>query len=76
MGAFPGIRGPSCIPAGLQCCIDSDQDGYGQGVHCRALDCDDSNRQRNPSVPERCNGIDDDCDGVTPADEPTPPGGP
>jgi len=27
------------------------------------LDCDDSDPAANPSVPEVCNGIDDDCDG-------------
>jgi hypothetical protein len=30
-----------------------------------ASDCDDSNKALNPGVLEQCNGIDDNCDGVT-----------
>ncbi|MCB9665293.1 MAG: hypothetical protein H6732_14375 [Alphaproteobacteria bacterium] len=36
---------------------DADGDGYPVG-----LDCLDGNPNVNPGVPERCNGIDDDCD--------------
>jgi hypothetical protein len=44
-------------------CSDADGDGFcatpeGGG------DCDDSSPLMNPSKPELCNGIDDDCDGI------------
>jgi hypothetical protein len=53
---------------------DSDGDGYGGAkVDCRpnsptvanAQDCDDSRRAVAPGVQERCNRMDDDCDGTT-----------
>ena len=56
---------------------DLDGDGFGMGVaqlSCEMpsagmvndnLDCDDTNGEVYPSGPEACNGIDDDCDGVT-----------
>ncbi|MEE2643750.1 MAG: alkaline phosphatase D family protein [Myxococcota bacterium] len=37
-----------------------DQDGDG---HPQSLDCDDGDPGRYPGAPERCNGIDEDCDG-------------
>lgn len=54
---------------------DTDSDGYGDPANtimdCRppagyvdnALDCDDANPNVNPSIPEVCNLVDDDCDG-------------
>jgi hypothetical protein len=45
--------------AGLDC--DSDQDGTSEGDG----DCDDANPMVNPVAVEKCNGIDDDCDGTT-----------
>ncbi len=52
---------------------DNDGDGFGDpnvpvvcgtsGAVTNQLDCDDSDPAANPSVPEVCNGIDDDCDG-------------
>jgi deoxyribonuclease-1 len=36
---------------------DVDGDGFGED------DCDDTDAQRFPGAPERCNGLDDDCDG-------------
>jgi hypothetical protein len=54
---------------------DADGDGYGDatvssfgctapvGFVASADDCDDSQRTINPGVAERCNGLDDDCDG-------------
>lgn len=42
--------------------IDADWDGY-----TRATDCDDSDPARHPGAQERCNNLDDDCDGL--ADE-------
>ncbi len=56
--------------------VDLDGDGFGDpleviiacdqppGTVDRPLDCDDSDPTRNPTAPELCNFIDDDCDGV------------
>ncbi len=56
---------------------DADADGYGNSgsytVACNApsgrvsnsADCDDNNTNANPGRSERCNGYDDDCDGLT-----------
>ncbi len=38
-------------------CPDADGDG------ARCDDCDDADPLRAPGAPERCNGLDDDCDG-------------
>ena len=55
--------------------VDTDGDGYGIGdviEDCLALeegyssidgDCDDSNANKTPNIPEVCDGIDNDCDG-------------
>jgi hypothetical protein len=45
-------------------CIDPDGDGYGVGPGCLDDDCDEGSATVNPAAAERCNGIDDDCDGV------------
>lgn len=52
------------------CCLDSDppvdndvdDDGYAED------DCDDTNAEVHPDAFERCNGLDDDCDGVVDSD--------
>ena len=46
--------------------LDSDADGHWPSV-CHGDDCDDSDPERYFGAPERCNGLDDDCDDV--ADE-------
>lgn len=51
-----------CAPLGGLCCVDEDRDTYGQGIGCVGPDCDDANADINPAEPERCNGIDDNCD--------------
>jgi hypothetical protein len=64
---------------------DADGDGHGDasmsrmGCGARAgyvlddRDCDDTNALRSPSLPEVCDGIDNDCDGTPdPADSPVP----
>lgn len=68
-------------PEGAEGCVlyytDEDLDGYGTGsgrclcgssppyVALLFGDCDDSNANVSPSAPEACNGLDDDCDGLT-----------
>ncbi|MFH1467357.1 MAG: MopE-related protein [Pseudomonadota bacterium] len=54
---------------------DADEDGYGDatgavlaceqpsGFVADDADCDDSDGEVHPGAPERCNGVDDDCDG-------------
>ena len=56
---------------------DSDGDGYGNssarlvacsqpsGYAASSTDCDDSDQNENPAASERCDGDDDDCDGLT-----------
>ena len=56
--------------------IDADADGHGdpssavwdcekiQGTIYTGGDCDDSNANINPSAPDLCNAIDDNCDGI------------
>ncbi len=60
--------------------VDLDGDGYGDAGDTREAcdvpdgytadntDCDDQRVDVNPSVAERCNGYDDDCDGVVDPD--------
>jgi hypothetical protein len=43
--------------------LDGDGDGYGPG-NCGG-DCNDSDPTINPGEAESCNGVDDNCDGVT-----------
>ena len=60
--------------------LDRDGDGYGvEGDYkclckkdpdtkytaAQAGDCNDGNKNMNPNMTEKCNGIDDDCDGFT-----------
>jgi hypothetical protein len=56
---------------------DLDQDGYGEegsavsaceqpsGTVAQGGDCEDGDPDINPDADERCNGVDDDCDGDT-----------
>ena len=46
-------------------CADEDSDG----VSVCDGDCDDTNPDVYPGAPELCNGEDEDCDGLVPADE-------
>ena len=66
-GGTGGGPDPVCLPVGELCCVDEDADGYGQGVGCMGTDCNDMDIAVHPQASERCNGVDDDCDGV--ADE-------
>ena len=44
--------------------LDADGDGASPRVGCGELDCDDSDPAIHPSARERCDGKDNDCDGV------------
>ncbi|MFO0595695.1 MAG: putative metal-binding motif-containing protein [Myxococcaceae bacterium] len=45
-------------------CVDNDADGF--GANCTpGDDCDDSNPAIHPGSAERCNGADDNCNGMT-----------
>ena len=44
------------------------EDADGDGTAAEA-DCDDADPEVYPGAPERCNAVDDDCDGIVPADE-------
>ncbi|NNF82537.1 MAG: hypothetical protein HKM99_07310 [Flavobacteriaceae bacterium] len=51
--------------------IDRDGDGYYDRENpCSEVDCDDTDAAINPSAPEVCDGIDNNCDGLT--DPPVP----
>lgn len=61
--------------------LDADGDDYGAGAAVYACtlmaghafaggDCADMDPDRNPGVPEICNGVDDDCDGLDDPDDP------
>ena len=75
VGSADGLLAVSCDAANLgsgyavgiypPACADEDDDGW---TVCDG-DCDDQDADRNPGMPERCNGVDDDCDGDVPANE-------
>ena len=50
-------------------CIDSDEDGWGEGSTCRGPDCDDSDPEVNPGALEICDGKDNNCDCVVEEDD-------
>lgn len=52
-------------------CNDADGDGYGVGAGCLGIDCDDSDRTSHPGAEERCDGADNNCNGVPDSSEPT-----
>lgn len=54
----------SCASGQTEEGSDNDGDGYGEGV-----DCNDNDSTINPDEPERCDGIDNDCDGLTDEDD-------
>jgi Putative metal-binding motif len=47
-------------------CPDNDGDGHGDARCPMGMgdDCDDSRRDTAPGAPERCNGVDDNCNGL------------
>ena len=61
------IDGPAA--AGLYCtCVDADKDGH-FAARCGGDDCDDSDLSVYPGAPELCDGVDNDCDLITPPGE-------
>jgi len=52
----------------LLCDLDQDDDGYGS-LTWGGTDCDDSSAGRNPAAVERCDGVDNDCDGLVDDDD-------
>ncbi len=51
-----------CVPDEL--CIDEDEDGFGIGPGCEGQDCNDEDNTVFLGADERCDGIDNDCDGI------------
>ncbi|HMV69633.1 MAG TPA: putative metal-binding motif-containing protein, partial [Myxococcota bacterium] len=46
---------------------DRDGDGYAWCGELSEVDCDDGDADVHPGAPERCDGVDSDCDGALPA---------
>lgn len=55
-----------CVGGDRTCaCADSDGDGFAAAT-CGGSDCDDTNASVHPGAIERCNGLNDDCNEMTP----------
>ncbi len=50
--------------AGRPNCVDGDGDGYGVGAGCLGADCNDRDPLSHPGAAERCDGRDNDCNGM------------
>lgn len=55
--------------AGLYCSCHDDDGDDAFDLACGGDDCDDGSPQVFPGAVEICDGLDDDCDGITPQDE-------
>lgn len=55
----------SLVLTGLFACTDPDEDLDG---HPASVDCDDADDTTHPDAPERCDGLDNDCDGLVDED--------
>ncbi len=63
-------RGVGAVYIQVAGCDDADGDGYYScGPEETAVDCNDQDPQAYPGATERCNGVDDDCDGIVPSQE-------
>jgi len=56
--AATGLTACDADPTSVRC-IDADNDGV-----VASLDCDDNNAQRRPGLIERCDGMDNNCNGI------------
>jgi hypothetical protein len=56
--------GDASAPDAAGPCVDADGDGYGVGSGCRGPDCNDGDRETHPGALERCDGQDNNCDGM------------
>ena len=58
---------------GELCVLDADGDGFGDSSagapYDAGTDCDDANAENNPSSLERCDSVDNDCDGLIDAED-------
>lgn len=62
----PCTTGERCDPATRVCLhdvLDGDRDGD-PPRSCGGTDCDDSEPRRRPGLPELCDGVDNDCNGM------------
>jgi hypothetical protein len=66
-GAHEDPREPMrrCVPTARACglCADADGDGFGLGSACLDVDCSDEDPASNPLADERCDGVDNTCEG-------------
>ncbi|MEA3277866.1 MAG: Ig-like domain-containing protein [Pseudomonadota bacterium] len=77
--ATPALRRVT-VEAAISC-TDADNDGFSQeGGACGPVDCNDADGSVNPAATEVCtDGVDNNCNGLTDAEDPTAqgcPGGP
>jgi parallel beta-helix repeat protein len=70
--AYDCDDGDAAVGDGVALFTDADDDGYGaapetacpgSGFAAVSGDCDDGDDHAHPDATERCNGVDDDCDG-------------
>ncbi len=57
------------IQATQTACVDADNDGY-NAASCGGNDCNDNNASIHPGATETCDGLDNDCDGLTDGADP------
>ncbi len=74
VGVNPGAADPYGDARDANCDhadgVDADHDRFGAKVGSTGTDCNDSDPFVSPAAFERCNAIDDECDGLTDATDP------